>query len=106
MVEMGFLPLEELQRLEVILLQNMRQHARELRRVLEIVNSEGCYEDRIYRYYHQSYKVFELQIATQEMADALATIAPKGRPFCRFFDEILQQGTGREFSPEDNQHWP
>jgi hypothetical protein len=35
----------------------------------------------------------------------LSAIAPEGRPFCRLFDEILQQGTGREFSLEDNQRW-
>src|ERR1700689_4959649 len=83
----------------------MRQHEPELRRVLENVNSKWCYEDRIYRYYHQSFKVFDLQNATRTMADALAAISPEGRPFRRFFDEILQQGTGREFSRTDNQHW-
>jgi hypothetical protein len=106
MMEIEYVPLEEKKRLEGILLLKMRQHAPDLRRVLENVNSEWCYEDRIYRYYHQSLKVFDLQNATRDMADALAAIAPEGRPFCRLFDEILQQGTGRQFSLADNQHWP
>jgi len=105
MMEIEYVPLEEKQRLERILLQNTRHQAAELRRVLESVNSEWCYEDRIYRYYHQSLKAFALQDATREMADALAAIAPEGRPFCGLFGEILQQGTGREFSLADNQHW-
>jgi hypothetical protein len=49
--------------------------------------------------------VFGLQGMTKAMADALAAIAPEGRPFCELFSQILQQGTGREFSLEDNQHW-
>jgi hypothetical protein len=104
-MEIENLPLEEKKRLEGILLLKMGQQALELRRVLEDVNGEWCYEDRLYRYYHQSFKVFDLQAATREMADILAAISPEGRPFCRFFAEILQQGTGREFSPLDNQHW-
>jgi hypothetical protein len=47
MMEMESLPLEELMRFEAILLQNMRQHAAELRRVLEGV--EWCCQHRIYR---------------------------------------------------------
>ena len=78
MMEIEYVPLEEQKRLEGILLQNMRQHAPELRRVLEDVNSEWCNEDRIYRYYHQSFKVFDLRTATREMVDALAAIAPEG----------------------------
>ena len=104
-MEIEHIPLEELQRLESVLLLNMRQHAPELRRVLEDASSEWCYEDGIYRFYHGSLKVFRLQSATREMADALAAIAPEGRPFCPLFGEVLQQGTGREFSLEDNQHW-
>ncbi len=100
-----YIPLRELQRLEKVLLLNMRQQVPELRRVLEDVNSEWCYEDRVYRYYNQSFKVFDLQNATREMSDVLAAIAPEGRPFCELFSQILQQGTGREFSLEDNQHW-
>ncbi len=102
-VEIEYIPLEELQRLEKVLLLNMRQHAPELRRVLD--NANSSYEDGIYRYYHLSLKVFWLQEQTNALVNALTAIAPEGRPFCRFFDGILQQGTGREFSLADNQHW-
>src|ERR1019366_7256807 len=83
----------------------MGQHEAQLRLVLENVNSEWCYEGRIYRYFHQSFKVFALQEQTKALANTLAAIAPEGRSFCRFFGEILQQGTGREFSLADNQNW-
>ncbi len=104
-MEMEYIPLEEKQRLERILLQSMRQHEPELRRVLEAASSESCYEDGIYRYYHGSFKVFHFQGITKLMVDALAAISPEGRPFCGLFGEIIRQGTGREFLPEDNQHW-
>ena len=62
--------------------------------------------DGIYRYYHQSFKVFALQDATQQMANALAAVAPEGRPMDNpLFNDILQQGTRRVFSLEDNEHW-
>ena len=102
---MEYIPLEELQRLERVLLENMRREAPRLRQALEDVNSESCYEDGIYRYYHGSFKVFHLQGITKLMVDALAAISPEGRPFCDLFGEIIRQGTSREFSPEDNQHW-
>jgi hypothetical protein len=104
MTEMEHVPLEEQERLERILLENPHRHALELRELLEGI--EWCYEDRIYRYYHRSFKVFDLQEATRELADALAAIAPEGRPFCSLFGEILERGTGRKFSPGDNQDWP
>ena len=49
-MKIEYLSLEEKDRLAGILLQNMPQHAPELRQVLEDVNSERCYEDRMYRY--------------------------------------------------------
>ena len=64
-MEIEYIPLEELQRLERILLQNMRQHAPELRQVLEDAGSESCYDDGIYRYYSGSFKVFHLQGITK-----------------------------------------
>jgi hypothetical protein len=62
-------------------LRNLREQAPELRRILEGVNSELCCEDGLYRYYHGSLKMFSLETATQMMADALAAVAPEGRPF-------------------------
>jgi len=76
-----YVRLGEKKRLERILLQNMRQQEPELRRLLETVN-ERSYEDRVYRFYAQSFKLFDLQCVTQLLVDALTTIAPDGRPFC------------------------
>jgi len=93
------------ERLERALLENMRQRAAELRALLEEINGHWGYEDGIYRFYHQSFKVFGLQRQTEQIAAALTAIAPEGRSFCESFHAILEDGIGREFSPDDNAHW-
>jgi hypothetical protein len=92
-------------RLEKVLLANMKQQWESLRALLDRVNGKWAYEDGVYRFYHQSFKVFFLQTYTQEMVAALQSIAPEGTPFCPEFLEIIEAGTGREFKPEDNEHW-
>jgi hypothetical protein len=93
------------ERLERALLANMRQRASELRELLEQVNDHWGYEDGLYRFYHQSFKVFGLQQHTQRIVTALKNIAPEGRSFCDLFGAILEAGTGREFTLDDNAHW-
>jgi hypothetical protein len=100
-----FLTPDEYDRLEALLLQNMKQQAAPLRELLEQVNGPWGYEDRIYRFYHQSFKVFILQDYTKQIVSALAGIAPERRAFCNFFAEIIAAGTEREFDMKDNQHW-
>ena len=101
----GSASFEEYLRLERTLLENMRQRVTSLRQLLEQVNDHWGYEDGIYRFYHQSFKVFHLQHYTHRIIEALAELAPDARGFCREFVEITSAGTGREFSVEDNQRW-
>ena len=97
---------EQRERLELILLANMRQQAPQLQELFERVNSHWCYEDGMYRFYYQSCKVFErLQGPTQDMTAALTGMAPEGRSLCKFFREIVEAGTGRKFQGDDNDHW-
>jgi hypothetical protein len=93
-----------IERLEKILLENMHHRAPALQQLLSEVNHH-IYEDRLYRFYHQSFKVYDLQQTTQQIAAALTTIAPEKQPFCTFFQSILSAGTNREFEPADNHHW-
>lgn len=97
--------LGERRRLESILLDNLKREQTALRILLAECNDPWCYEDGIYRFYHQSFKVFDLQSATQRMVDALSRLAPEGRAFCDFFRHIVAGGTGRQFSLEDNAKW-
>ena len=100
-----FLTLEERRRPERMLLENLKNQRASLERLLDNVNDPWCYEDGIYRFYHQSLKVFELQCSTQQIVDALERLAPEGRALCEFFREIVDSGTGRSFQSEDNARW-
>jgi hypothetical protein len=62
------------------------------------------YEDPVYRFYHQSFKVYFLQQQTEAIVAALAELAPD-RPLNRWFVEIVALGTGREFGIEENARW-
>ncbi len=61
-------------------------------------------EDGIYRFYHQSFKVYHLQHATEEICKALQDLLPD-HAMNRWFSEIVAQGTSHEFEMSHNQNW-
>lgn len=79
----------ELQALETLLAQNTDQWG---------------YQDPIYRFYHQSLKVYNLQTQTLAITEKLQQLAPNV-PLNEWFMQIVREGTGKSFSPEDNQNW-
>ena len=91
---------------EHALLANIHHHLPELEALLTEVQDPATYEDRIYRFYYQSWKVYELQGLTREIARLLAAIAPGGRPFCTAFQELLDAGAGEvRFEAVHNEAW-
>ncbi|HVS70064.1 MAG TPA: hypothetical protein VHQ47_02290 [Phycisphaerae bacterium] len=92
-------------RLERLLLDNMKREAPRLRETLGAANDHWGYEDGMYRFYHQSFKVYDLQSHTTKIVGALKSVAPDDRPFCGFFQAILAAGTGRVFTLEANERW-
>ena len=89
---------------ERILRANLKERAAELSGLWQSVNDHWGYEDGIYRFYHQSFKVYRLQDSTLKIVEALQSLVP-GRALNPWFLEIIQQGTGREFTIEDNPRW-
>jgi len=89
---------------EEILLRNLRRDRSELEKLLKASSDHWGYEDPVYRFYHQSFKVYWLQQQTKSIVDRLQALAPD-RPLNPWFVEIVQEGTGKEFKPEDNKHW-
>jgi hypothetical protein len=63
------------------------------------------YEDPIYRFYHQSFKLYDLQGRTTEIVAKLQGLLPEV-PLNPWFLQIIKEGTGKTFAPEDNQNWP
>jgi hypothetical protein len=74
-----------------------------LRDLLAGLSGRG-YEDPIYRFYHHSYKVFDLQNRTDEIVSTLRKLLPQ-RDLNPLFLEIVAQGTGKEFSLDQNADW-
>ena len=61
---------------EEALLRNLRLHQPELTALLEECSSHWGFEDPIYRFYHQSFKVYALQDQTSRIVRALEGLAP------------------------------
>ena len=89
---------------EIALLQNLHSRQPELTALLENYSSHWGFEDPIYRFYHQSFKVYYLQDETIRIVRALESLA-HDRPLNPWFRLIVEQGTGKSFKPADNADW-
>ena len=88
------------------LLANIQARWSELAELLEEVSSHSVYEDLVYRFYHQSFKVYWLQDQTKRIVEALKGIAPSGTSLSPMFEEIYQAGaSGKQFELNHNQQW-
>ena len=76
----------------------------ELAALLEKVSSHWHAEDAFYRFYHQSWKLYALQRDTVEIVEKLRELWPE-KHLHPWFEEIVSQGTGLQFSSEDNRDW-
>ena len=90
--------------LERALLVNLRAQRDDLRALLDGTSNHWGYEDPVYRFYHQSFKVFALQETTSAIVQRLRALAPDC-PLNSWFVAIVADGTGHVFSTADNAHW-
>ncbi len=89
---------------EEALLQSLRRDRGDLEILLSRCSDHWVYEDSVYRFYHQSFKVYGLQGTTQAIVQRLQALAPD-RPLNPWFLEIVAAGTGKAFKTEDNARW-
>ncbi len=94
----------EREELEVRLRANLQARSGEFRQLLDSVSDHWGYEDPIYRFYHQSFKIYALAESTTRMVAALQQLLPD-QPLNPWFLQIVGEGTGKEFKIEDNQRW-
>lgn len=88
------------------LLANIQARWSELAELLDDINSHWVYEDLVYRFYHQSFKVYALQAETRRIVEVLQSLAPSGTALSPMFEEIYQAGaSGKQFEIEHNQQW-
>ena len=91
--------------LERELLAAIKVRRESLVRLLDKASGHWGYEDPVYRFYHQSFKVFRLQETTREIVAALQGLLPD----CAlnpWFLQIVGEGTGRQFDMSCNKDWP
>ena len=96
--------LEQQHKLSQQLLQNIKARLPELEKLLQEVSSHWHLEDRFYRFYHQSFKVYWLQQDTTRVVQALRSLLPK-RPLNTWFEKIVNEGTNKAFKNEHNRRW-
>lgn len=96
---------EQDDRPEVIdFLSRLKEKMPELERLLQECSDHWGYEDPIYRFYHQSWKLYALQDRTTEIVSILQSLLPEV-PLNEWFLQIVHDGTGKEFSMSDNDNW-
>jgi len=95
---------EERDALETTLRTNLREKSQELQELWNSVNDHWGYEDAIYRFYSQSFKVYSLQKTTIRIVELLQSLVP-GRELNPWFSRIVQDGTGKQFTMADNARW-
>ena len=90
---------------EVIsLFKNIRSSMDELEALLEQCNSYWAYEDMIYRFYHHSFKVYDIQHLTGKITSALRALNPD-IALSETFMQIINDGTGKRWKMKDNDRW-
>src|SRR6266436_246558 len=94
----------EQEKLEDRLRANLLAQSHDLRRLFESVSDHWGYEDPIYRFYHQSFKVYRTAESTTHIVAALQQLLPD-QDLNPWFLQIVREGTGKEFTIEDNQRW-
>jgi hypothetical protein len=87
------------------LLRKIKRNLPKLKKLLKKVNKAYGYGDIVYRFYHQSFKVFNVQAYTLEIVDALKKCAPEGTVFNSYFQQIFIEGTGKKFKMQYNEKW-
>lgn len=87
-----------------LLYKNIIAELPKLTELLEQCNSEWYGEDGLYRFYHQSFKAFRLQDTTERIVRALSDLMPN-HPFNDWFEQIINEGTGKQFGLSANQRW-
>jgi hypothetical protein len=97
--------IEERRVLEETLLRNMKAQMPDLRALLKECDGHWGSEDLVYRFYHQSFKVYSMQHLTEQIVTALKGLLPD-RLLDGWFMTIVEEGTGRTFERSHNKDWP
>lgn len=87
-----------------LLLKNIKQQLPDLEKLLAMADDHWGMEDGVYRFYHQSFKVYGLQPLTLDITRALQKLLPDPQ-LNDWFAQIIVAGTREKFTPDHNQNW-
>lgn len=87
------------------LLAKIKKAAPVLKKLLAEVSGHWEMEDRVYRFYHGSFKVYSLQAETERIVKALAALSPTGMHLNEQFMRIIRDGTDKQFHISYNKDW-
>ena len=90
--------------LRTTLLHALREKRAALTEQLHQLDSHWGLEDTVYRFYHQSFKVYRAQAETAATVALLQSLLP-GRPLHAWFTQIIREGTSHTFDPGHNEAW-
>ena len=85
-----------------LLFKNLKKELPRLKKLLK--ECHWVYENKVYRFYHSSFKVYMLQGYTEDILSALRNLLPDTE-LNDYFTLIIEEGTGKEFKREDNKQW-
>lgn len=94
----------EQNRLELLLLQRLKERKPGLEKMLQDMSGHWTYEDHFYRFYHGSFKVFGVQTTTTTAVKLLRELLPE-RELNTAFEKIIKDGTGKCFDLSNNEQW-
>jgi len=87
------------------LLRRIKRSLPKLERTLQHYDSHWGFEDPVYRFYHQSWKVYGIEDATLHIVETLKALSP-GSPLNEWFMQIVERGCPwRPWKREDNARW-
>jgi hypothetical protein len=101
---MVFQSVKERREEEAKLLAAIKDALPRLEELWQQANSHWGYEDPVYRFYHQSFKVYQLQSQTAQIVESLQSLAPH-LTLHSWFTQIVDEGATEQFSMEVNQRW-
>lgn len=84
--------------------QKAKQCLPELKKLYSEISAHWGYEDAIYRFYHHSFKVYDIQDMTEKIVEKLQELAPH-RTLDSDFQKIIKEGTGKVFVESHNKNW-
>ncbi len=95
---------EKAQELSDKLLANIKENKTEIEKLCVIFRKFE--EDYVYRFYHQSFKVFGATLQIEQAKELFERLAPDSSPLNKLFRSIADTAIGKEFDFEEtNQIW-